>query len=262
MMPGFENSLNVEIRNLRGVAGVVIESLKEKSVTFAWNDCQLFPAASLIKLPIMWKVFKEIESSHLSLSQKFLIDQSNKVGGFGVLKELHSGISLSLEDLVTLMIIISDNTATNFLIDLLGMDAINQTIRKIGMKQTSLQRKMMDLEAKQKGLDNFTCPSDIAIFFKKLLFGQDPSCALREKMLDILKRQQCNNKLPLGLPKGAILAHKTGDLSGTEHDVGVLYHENDPRAFIIVLTKDLVDNEDGIRFCQYVAREVFTELDI
>ena len=71
-----------------------------------------------------------------------------------------------------------------------------------------------------------------------------------------------SNKLPLGLPKGAILAHKTGDLSGTEHDVGVLYHENDPRAFIIVLTKDLVDNEDGIRFCQYVAREVFTELDI
>jgi beta-lactamase class A len=252
-----EVALASEAANVRGVVGVVVSFLDENHSVVAWNEDEVFPAASLIKLPLLWHVFSEVEKGKVSLDRIVPLDGRKKVGGFGILKDLHDGLCLTIEDLATVMIVLSDNTATNILLDMFGMDAVNRTIAHLGMKQTVLRRKMMDAEAKARGLDNVTSPGDVARFFEHLLYGKTLSQELREKMVNILKRQQCNNKFPSGLPEGAVLAHKTGDLPGTEHDAGVLFRQDEPAAILVVLTKDLKENAEGVRFCQNVARAVF-----
>jgi len=253
----FAKLLRAEADNVRGVVGMVVSLLGGERSVVSVNEDVLFPAASLIKLPILWHVLCDVNEGRLALDNVFPLEGCRKVGGFGILKDLHDGLQLSLEDLVTVMIVLSDNTATNMLIDIAGMEAINGTIARLGMRRTALRRKMMDAEAKARGLDNVTSPGDVTLFFEHLLDGTGLSGELRNKMLDILKRQQCNNKFPAGLPEGTVLAHKTGDLPGTEHDAGVLFHRGEPAAILVALTKDLEQNQDGVRFCQRVAGAVF-----
>ena len=102
------------------------------------------------------------------------------------------------------MIILSDNTATNILIDICGMDNINFTLKKLGLKDTKLRRKMMDLKSKNMGLDNYTSPYDMV----KLLEVLNKN----EEIISIMKKQLCNNKISHFIEKKIDFAHKTGDL--------------------------------------------------
>ncbi len=233
-------------QRVKGIAGFVIEDPR-KGLREDWNAEEVFPAASVIKLTILWELFRRVEEGDFSLQKEIELLEEHKVGGFGILKEMHSGLRPSLKDLATLMIVLSDNVATNLLMDLLGMENINGTAAKLGLKGTSLQRKMMDAEAKVRGLDNFTSPGDIALLLRHYLEGPELSSFSREAMLDMLLRQQCNNKLPLRMPEGTPLAHKTGDLPGTEHDAGILLLPERP-IIIVVMTKNLADNQEGIIF--------------
>lgn len=243
------------IDNLNGDAGVVIKNNKTNEVIM-FNKDMIFPSASIIKLPIIWELFKKIEAKEIALDNEIILKERNKVGGFGVLKELHEGLNLSIKDLATLMIILSDNVATNMLIDLLGMENINQSSKDIGMKDTILQRKMMDGEAKERGLDNFTSPIDVFDFLEKFLVAEELRKESRDKIVDILKRQQCNNKLPFLMGENLGFAHKTGDLPGVEHDAGILFLEN-TEVIVVVMTKNLKDNAEGIKFNKDIGKMVY-----
>lgn len=186
-----------------------------------------------------------------------MLQESDKVGGFGILKELHTGLKVTYRDLALLMIVLSDNVATNILIDTLEMANINATIQQQGFLNTSLQRKMMDGKAKEQGLDNYTTAYDVM----RLLMGLEQqtatlSPASRQQFIDILKRQQCNNKLPMLLPTGTILAHKTGDLPQMEHDAGIMYVKDKP-VVVVVLTKDLANNLEGVKFNNVIGKIVY-----
>ncbi|MEC9488066.1 MAG: serine hydrolase [Halanaerobium sp.] len=242
-------------QKLSGVAGIVIKDLWG-NFSFDLNPDLVFPAASVIKLCILWDLFKRASNGELDLEQQITLRENHKVGGFGILKELHTGLQLTVEDLATLMIVLSDNVATNMLIDLLGFARINSSIKEIGLKDTVLQRKMMDTQAAEQGLDNYTSPRDIAILLENYIKSELIDSKNREKMLDILMRQQCNNKLPALMPAGTKLAHKTGDLPGVEHDVGIL-DLPDQKICIIVLTRDLKDNQDGIKFNNQIGELVY-----
>ncbi|SHJ70697.1 serine hydrolase [Paramaledivibacter caminithermalis] len=235
------------IEGVDGDVGVIVKNL-ETNESIMINEDTVFPAASVIKLYILWELFERIKKGEFTLEQEILLKESHKVGGFGVLKELHEGINLSLKDIATLMIILSDNTATNILIDLLGMDNINQTIKNNKMKDTVLQRKMMDGEAKAKGFDNYTSPMDVLSILEKSL--------QREEIIDIMKRQQCNNKLPALIDDSIVIAHKTGDLPAVEHDVGIMFMENSS-IIIIVLTKNLKENIEGIKLNNNIGKAVY-----
>jgi beta-lactamase class A len=115
---------------------------------------------------------------------------------------------------------------------------------------------MMDDAAKKQGLDNFTCPSDVLMLLERAVTdtGLGPESARR--FVDILKRQQCNNKFPAWLPPGTVLAHKTGDLPGTEHDAGILYVPAGP-VVAVLLTKDLKNNSDGIQLANRIGKCIF-----
>lgn len=243
------------ISKLNGEVGVVVKNVKTGEIIM-FNEDMVFPSASIIKLPIIWELFRKIESKDISLDNEVALQECSKVGGFGILKELHNGLNLSIKDLATLMIILSDNVATNVLIDLLGMENINQSSKDIGTKNTILQRKMMDGEAKKKGLDNFTSPIDVSNILEKFLTSYELSNVSRNKIIDILKRQQCNNKLPVLIDKDIAFAHKTGDLPGVEHDAGILFLNN-TEIIVVVLTKNLKDNTEGIKFNNNIGKIVY-----
>lgn len=243
------------VREIEGTGAVVIKDLSSGH-KFDFREDEVFPIASLIKLTILWELFVRIEKGEISLSDFHVLSESDKVGGFGVLKELHEGLTLTIEDIAKLMIILSDNVATNILIDKLGMEAINETSQFLGLKDTKLQRKMMDADAKARGLDNYSTAVDVARILELYATSDLLSKESRNKMIDILKRQQCNNKFPRFLPEDYQLAHKTGDLPGTEHDAAI-FEFSDRKVITVVLTKDLKDNEDGVKLCNDIGKLIY-----
>ena len=166
----WQQQIEKECQSIAGVCGVAIKNLANGDHLYM-NADQVFPAASLIKLFILWDWVARLEAKEFAAGELVVVQEANKVPGFGVLKELHGGLNLTLLDLATLMIIISDNVATNMLIERLGMANINQRINELAAGKTALQRKMMDDAAKQKGLDNFTCPSDVMMLLERVATG-------------------------------------------------------------------------------------------
>ena len=144
------------IREFPGNAGVILGDPENPG--FCYQEDQKFPSASVIKLFILWELYRQTENGEKSLTDQIVLTEEMKVGGFGVLTHLTGNPSLSLHDIATLMIISSDNTATNILIDSLGIAQINATCKKMGWNETILGRKMMDFEAKAAGKDNYTSP--------------------------------------------------------------------------------------------------------
>jgi beta-lactamase class A len=220
------------------------------------NRDMVFPAASMIKVPIMYEIMRRAAENSLSLDESLMVTDQNKTGGAGILKELRSGLALTVRELVTLMIVLSDNTATNMLIDLAGMEAINQTMTGLGLKSTVLRRRMMDFAAARAGLENEICAADLARIFEKIY----PTSSLPQEygamMLDILSRQQIRDKLPFYLPWETVLAHKTGTLSGVEHDAGILILPGGSY-IVCVLTGELAANYQGMQLVAAIGKTVY-----
>lgn len=185
---------------------------------------EVVSSASLIKIPIMGEVLRQVSQGILSLNQSLRVNEEDKVP-YSILNELTTGNSYSLRDVITLMIIQSDNTATNMLINLAGMDNINSFIKNNGMDNTLLGRKMMDFKARESGRDNFTTALDMAELleriYKRELVDRESSI-LMEK---ILTRQLDNSMMKLFIPEHTKIAHKTGGLDGIEHDAGIVFNE-------------------------------------
>lgn len=217
----------------------------------------VFPAASMIKVPIMVEVMRQAAAGLLALDQTVEITSQVQTGGAGILKELRPGITMTVRELVTLMIILSDNTATNLLIDLAGMGSINTAIAGLGLHSTVLRRKMMDFEAARTGKENLTSAADLAHLFSGMANGTlRLPIEYNELMLDILKRQQVRDKLPFYLPEEVIIAHKTGTLPGAEHDAGILFVPGGPW-IICVLTAGLTANYEGLQLVGTIGKTIY-----
>ena len=204
-----------------------------KNNVFSINGDKKVLSASMIKLLILAELMKKISENKFSLSDTIMIADSMKTGGDGVLKELNTGHHFTLKELATLMIIVSDNQATNILIDFLGMENINQLGKELRLKKTFLGRKMMDIEARKNGYDNYTCADDISsllkLIYQEKLINEEAS----QLMLDILLRQQQGERLQRYLPSDIKIAHKSGDLDNLENDGGIIWVGN--KAYILVV---------------------------
>ncbi len=205
---------------------------------FSYNPDVVFPAASSVKVHLVAALLKKVEEGKLSLYQVHKLRDSEKVGGAGILKDLMEGTKFTLYDLAKLAIVISDNTASNILIDYVGFDYIREFLDNLGFKETKLVRKFhIDPTAPPV---NFTTPREAALFLYKLWNLQVLSKPYRDILIDIMLNQQYNEKLPLLLPKNVKLAHKTGDISTAANDIGIgfILDENwKPSPYI--LTKSL-----------------------
>jgi len=221
------------------------------------NGDEVFPSASIIKIPILVEALRQRAEGRLSLEERVTLMEEDKVGGSGVLKEMTTGLSLPFSDVLTLMIIVSDNVAANIAIARVGMENVNAYVRQLGLRRTVLQRKLMDFEARKRGLDNLTSPRDIADLLQKLATKTMLNPEACERALDIMKRQQVRDRIPRYLPSGTPVAHKTGEIAGIRHDVGVVFAKDHPYV-ISAMSKDLKDNlsqtSNGGKGAEVIAR--------
>lgn len=233
-------NINAELNGLNGRIGLAIDV--QDGENFTINGDELFPSASLIKLPILLAGLINAKNGVLNFDQIIAITEKSKVGGSGVIQTLSSHVSLSIKDLLTLMITVSDNTATNILIDLLGMDEINSSFNQVGLTKTVLKRKMMDFAAIEQGKDNFTCPNEM-IQCLKLLNGLNFTIGFEETVIakEILKNQQFKNKLPAMMDQEKItILNKTGELPAVQHDCAIVEYRG-RKIYVAVLMDQLID---------------------
>ena len=211
MLHGIEE----RIRDLPGHIGVyALDTASGEAYAHQADDP--IEAASVIKLPVMVEAFRQFEAG--------VLDPEDKLPSCGALSYMHDGLAVTLLDLVTLMIILSDNTATNLLIDRLGMPSINATVDRLGLHGTRLNRKLFMPELARQGIKNYVTARDMSMLLHGLMEGRIVSESASERMLEILKMQRLNGKMPFFLhDKGIACAHKTGEDDGVTHDVGVIF---------------------------------------
>jgi beta-lactamase class A len=205
----------------------------------------------------MAEALEGVERGELNLERKIKIRESDRVE-YSLISELKLE-EYPLMDLITLMIIYSDNTATNILIELLGYKKINEMAKKIGCNDIVLKRKMMDFKAAKEGRENIVSPMDMAILMEKIYNKSIISPEKCELMIDILIRQKHRNMLPRYILDDVVIAHKTGELSGLNHDIGIFYLDNIDY-LVGIFTTDGKDNLLGKRTIGRISKLVYDEL--
>jgi len=197
-----------------------------RKINIFLNPTQAFPAASLIKLPIMAVCFQAAEEGKISLFEEMVLKNRYKTAGSGILKNMPAGRKITISKLITLMITLSDNTAANMIITKLGREYINKKFKKIGLKQTVLNRLIMDLSARKKGIENYTSIQDLVSLLKRIYYKTLINKEYSETMLDILLKQKVNDRIPKYLPKNIRIAHKTGLEKHIVGDIGIVFAPN------------------------------------
>lgn len=255
------------IESVDGTFGVYIEDFA-RTKRFVYNEELVFPSASLIKVPILVELFLQNFNREFSMDDLLTVSADDMVGGAGVIQFL-SARQYAIRDLATLMIIQSDNTATNVLIDLLGVDRINETIQQLGLKDTYSSGKLMVVPHPYPRRSS-TSPRDMATLLRLLGEGKIHSWLLCDRILEILKKQMMNDMIPrylprwlgeetAGKPSSIAIAHKTGDITGVLHDAAIVYHP--ARDFIVVgMSMGLKDENQGMEAIARIAKIAFDEM--
>jgi beta-lactamase class A len=211
---------------------------------------ETFPTASTIKIAIVHELFKQVEEGKVRLSDTITLDRSKAVGGTGVL--VHMGTpTLSILDYATLMVTLSDNTATNVLIDRLGMENVTARMQSLGLPHTLLRRHMMDNAAARRGEENVSTPEEIVRLLEAVSRSQDA--------VQLLEKPK-SSRLRLGLPAGVLTADKPGELDGVRVDAGIVFAKNRPY-ILCVMTTYLKDEKEGERAIEAVSRVVYEYFD-
>ena len=261
---------------VRGKIGVLFEDLTtgEGFTVLKGQDEDVFESASVIKLWIMSCAYEMAEQGRLDLDSTVILKEDDMVPGPGVpdyhsddaeghltedmfpesgmLNYLHAGTELTVRDLIRLMILISDNTACNIMIDLLGMDNINCHIAGLGCTRTILNRRLFDTGPEVRGKENMFSLSETADFFRKMYKGELVSPEASREMCALLQNQQYTYKMPFFIRQIPI-AHKTGEDTGIENDVGIVFSD---KPFIFCFASNEADEPGAVRLCQDLALEL------
>lgn len=213
--------------------GCAIWDAQSRETLACYHKDTVFKSASLIKTPIMLCALEEVEKGHLSLDTRIPVLACHRVGDEApVIKD---GTDVPLSVLLEYMITDSNNSATNVLIDLLGMDKVNAFSQRIGLRDTILRRHMLDYESARQGRENRTSASDMLRLYTLLYGGEVLTPFMCETALPILLRQHDKELLMFANPTQKA-AHKTGGLSDIAHDAGILYGENRTLVFAALAT--------------------------
>jgi beta-lactamase class A len=220
-----------ELRGLAQRVAVVARDLQGLEPCGAPESCpdELFPAASVIKIGIMAGLLEQARSGALSLDERVSISAAQQVGGAGVLLELEADRDFSLSELCRLMMVVSDNTASNALVRRLGMEWLNEFW---AARDYSSEMRRYFLEPVVGDRDNRMSALGAARMLRDLYRGRGLDGGLREFAVGCLRRQQYNEKIPLMLPGGVPVGHKTGELEGVRHDAAVVEAE---RPYVLVV---------------------------
>nr|WP_296463463.1 serine hydrolase [uncultured Acetatifactor sp.] len=214
-------------------------------------------AASVIKIPILAEAFHQIRTGEHTKNEIYVLQEGDKRPSCGCLNRMHAGLPVTYEDLCNLMIVLSDNTATNILIRLLGgMDRINEDLQAMGYGTLRVNRLLFDREASARGVQNYVTAGEIGDMLERMYRGNlvDPESSA--DMLDILKEQRLNGKFPFRFRDRIRIAHKTGEDEGITHDVGI-FCAGEP--FVLCCLGNETDCPAFDRFMQDIAWRLYEE---
>ncbi len=246
-------------RNLDGVMGYSIVDVTADE-RFARLDSQVFPTASTIKLGILYELFRQADEGRLRLDEELRLNRARAVPG-GILFQLRTPV-LSMLDYANLMVIESDNTATNVLIEKLGMAAVTARMAGLGLQNTRLRRYMIDTEAARQGRENVSTPAELARLLGVLLKGEGLKADSGAEAIRILEKEK-PSPIRRAVPERVAIASKSGELEGVRADTAIVRLKNRP--FIIVaMTNWLADDvagEAAIQELAHVAYQYFARLD-
>jgi beta-lactamase class A len=270
----FERRLQEIAARVDGVMGYAVLDLTSGD-RFGRLEREVFPTASTIKLAIVYELFKQVDEGRLRLDQTLTLDRRHAVGGSGVLMAMGTP-TLSIRDYATLMVMLSDNTATNVLIDLAGMDNVTRRMEGLGLNATKLRRRMIDLNAARRGDENVSTPAEI-VRLLEAFYGQDKagphqpqagarrpeelSATSRDEAIALLKQAK-TSRLRKGLASGVETADKPGELEGVRVDAGIVFAKNRPYILCVMTTylKDEAEGERAIEEASRAAYDYFSRL--
>jgi beta-lactamase class A len=267
----FEKRVQEIAARVDGVVGYAIVDLTSGE-RIGRLESATFPTASAIKLAIVYELFKQAEEQKIRLTDMVTLDRARAVGGTGVLVEMGTP-TLSIRDYAVLMVTLSDNTATNILIDRLGMERIAARMQTLGLNGTKLRRHMMDTAAARRGDENVSTPDELARLLEAMhgpLSGPTKAGAdgpakaghsLMADAIELLKKPK-ENRLRKGLPDGVQSADKSGELEGVRVDAGIVFAKNRPYVLSVMTTflKDEAEGERAIEEISRAAYEYFSRL--
>lgn len=267
------------INSIPGNKGIYVKDISTDN-WIGFNEKRRFHSASIIKVPIMYEALLQVQAGKIRLDDIFTLENEEKVGGSGVLQLLHDKLKLTLEDIVALMIDVSDNVATNMLHDILGKENINNSVNELGLNDTYFARKLMRVIP---GLFSYTTAYDIGILLEEFINCKYLSKEMAQKGMEIMYNQQYNDRLSALLiecghcgeylgslntcphcnsntddidPVLVPFAHKTGSINGVVHDAGILT-VNDKKIIVVCLTDNLHNDEDCVKVQQQLGLAIY-----
>lgn len=236
--------------------------------TFLRNEHEVFHAASMMKVPVMLGIFEAVTRGALRLDQPvrvkndfisiydgshFKVDSKEDSDSemYGLI-----GREVPLELLVRHMIVRSSNLATNNVIELIGAKAVMSLMKRIGANDIQVLRGVEDQKAFDHGMNNTTTALDLMIIFRALGERKIMSREVSQRMIDILSGQEFNSGIPAGLPKGTLVAHKTGDITKIAHDGGLVFRPDGSSYALVVLTRGFNTRKDADKVIAAISRAI------
>ena len=215
-----------------GKAGFYYKDLVTGQV-IDFNSKTLMYSASIIKLPILIEALRQVEAGIISKDDKVILREEDKVPSCGAIAYMHNGLEVTLEDLYTLMIILSDNTASNMMMDAVGIENVNKTLNSFGIVDTVLGRHFYDL--RDPSLRNLATAYDMGVLLEAIFKGECISKEVSEEIERIMKLQLLRENMPYLIPEEVEIGSKTGGDTTITHDVGIVYSK---RPFIFAFTSN------------------------
>lgn len=239
------------LRATRGRVGFWAKPLDGEATGF--NEDLPLVAASVVKVPVMVEAFRQFRAGLLDPDEQVNIRPEDRMPSCGALTYLSDKVRPTLMDLTTLMIILSDNTAANLMIDRVGVDAVNRTMEERGVPGICLRRKFFQPQLAALGVTNTVTARGCGVLLEKMAKGELLGGEDDARMLSILYNQRLNGKIPFFL-HGVKIAHKTGEDDGTTHDAALIQAK---RPFVLCMLSNDVDVPEYERLMQDTARELY-----
>lgn len=272
---------------IEGTLGVYARDLRS-GVEVSHNADTPFPTASVMKIPILYELYRQVEAGKIDLARRLTLGEADMVPGSGVLQDLDPGLSPTIKDLATLMITVSDNAATDLVLAQIGPDALAETLQNLGLTQTTIPMTVRALLYSTVGLDaanpehtyvlyqersaagvidwqcraygdtdnNVSTPREMATLLARIEGREGLSPASCDAIIDIMRRQKYTDRIPRYLPEGTAVAHKTGSLRGIRNDAGIVYAPDGPYV-LGLFAKRLADPIAGVDALAAISRVIW-----
>jgi len=254
-----EASIHDVDQHLDGVMGVAIEDLTTGDHFFLHED-EVSAQASSIKITVLANLYLQAEQGKLKLTDVYTLQSSDLVPDSDIMNGLTPGVTrVTLRDLATMMVAVSDNAATNVLIDRVGIQNVNAMLDSLGLANTRLRRKMMDLEAAKQGRENVSTPHEMMILLDAIYHGK---LLNKDSTADFFKVLSTNKDswIPRDLPPDLKIANKPGALEAVRNDSGVVFVQGRPYV-ICVMTGYLRNEREGEEAISKVSLETWRMFD-